>query len=90
MHILPNSTHTTDKFMYSVNIYIYQITAETYQYNTICKYNEQTTTTQEYEPMRTSEFAGVSDDVKTQIWKSICHKQKNKIKRTLLDSSTFS
>jgi len=45
MYILPNSTHTrtTDKCIYSVNIYTCQITAETYQYITICKYGERTT-----------------------------------------------
>jgi len=45
---------------------------------------------QECEPMKTTKFAGVSDDVKTQTWKRVCHKQKNKSKRKLLDSSTFS
>ena len=39
MYILPNSTHTTDKWIYNVNIYTYQIWVE----NMICKYSEQTT-----------------------------------------------
>jgi hypothetical protein len=43
MYILTKNIHITDKCTYSLNIYIYHNTVETYQYNLICKYNEQTT-----------------------------------------------
>jgi len=47
-HITEQYTYNRQAYIqriYSVNtsIYIYQVTVETYQYNTICKYNEQTT-----------------------------------------------